>query len=527
MPGPAAGAGIPVAEASSIREIFMFPLAIKRTLPVLCVTLVAHATCAADAPARPNLVVILADDLGYGDLGCYGATKVKTPHMDRLGREGMRFLDAHSPHSVCTPTRYGLLTGRYCWRTWAQSRGVWANDPLLIDTRRLTLPGLLQSAGYRTACVGKWHLGFGSPETPGWDDQNGPDYNRRLAPGPLEVGFDYFFGIPHVGQLPHIYIQNHRVVGLRPDDPLRIVLDPRSRRRTSFRERIGAPPAHRFEGGRSARYRHEDVAVTLTDKAVAWIESQPGEPFFLYFAHRNVHAPLRPHPRFRGTSEIGVYGDFINELDWSVGRVLDALDRRGFAKNTLLIVSSDNGAVQMGHQPADVVDYRGHKANGPWRGQKTEVYEGGHRVPLIARWPGHVAPGSKSNDLVALTDLLATVAELLGETLPDDAGEDSFSFLHVLEGRRPAGAVRRAIVHDSNLGAMAVRQDSWKLITIQGGGGIGWSKNQKNPEKPPGQLYNLADDPAERDNLYEKRPEIVARLTRLLHKIQKSGRSRD
>lgn len=504
----------------------MMQSVLTRLLPVLCLagTIIIPAVA---APSEcPNIIIILADDLGYGDLGCYGATKVKTPNIDRIADEGMRFLDAHSPHSVCTPTRYGLLTGRYSWRTWAKSRCVWSNDPLLIDTQRLTLPKLLKHVGYETACIGKWHLGFGSPQTPGWNNRYGPDYNAKLAPGPLEVGFDYFFGIPHVGQFPHVFIENHRVVGLQADDPLEIVIDPRFHDRDSYLERMNATPAHQFKGGRSARYRHEDLAVTLTEKAVAWIEEQQHEPFFLYFAQRNVHAPLKPNPRFQGSSEIGVYGEFINELDWSVGQILQTLDRRDLAENTLLILSSDNGAVQMGHKPADIVDYQGHKANGPWRGQKTEVYEGGHRVPLIVRWPDRVHAGSTSNQLVALTDLLATTADLLGQKLPDDAGEDSFSFLHALRQGKPTGGVREVIVHDSNQGAMAIRQGPWKLITIQGGGGIGWNADSNIPAEPPGQLYNLALDPAERNNLYEEHPEIVARLTSLLQSIRQSGRSR-
>lgn len=321
-------------------------------------------------------------------------------------------------------------------------------------------------------------------------------------------------------------IENHRVVGLDPNDPMRIVLDPRTRDRASYLERADITPGHKFEGGRAAVYDEEQLAITLTDRATAWLDAQEHEPFFLYFAERNVHAPLKPNARFRGTSKIGVYGDFINELDWSVGQLLDALDRRGFARNTLVILSSDNGAVQMGHKPAQVVDYDGHRANGILRGQKTEAYEGGHRVPLLVRWPGKVAPGAHSGELVALTDVLATVAEMLGTPLPHDAGEDSFSFLHALLKRPAAGPVREAIVHDSNQGQFAVRQGPWKLILCQGGGGIGWSPDQADPTQPPGQLYNVVDDPSEGTNLYAEHPEIVARLTTLLEDIRKSGRSR-
>lgn len=478
--------------------------------------------------ALPNIVIILADDLGYGDVSCYGATKVKTPHIDRLAKEGMRFTDAHSPHSVCTPTRYALLTGRYAWRTWVRHRCVWSDDPLLIDTDRLTLPKLLKSAGYQTACIGKWHLGFGSPDSPGWDTQKGPDYNRPLKPGPLEVGFDYFFGIPHVGQFPHVFIENHRIVGLDPKDPIHIVLDKRNEDRESYRERRNITPWHTFTGGEAARYKHEELAIRLTEEAVDWIERQKHEPFCLYFAQRNVHAPVKPHPRFAGKSEIGAYGDFILELDWSVGEILQALDRKGFTDNTLVLFSSDNGAVQRGHRPAYIVDYNGHKANGPLRGQKTEVYEGGHRVPLVARWPGHIEAGSRSDALVALIDLLATTAVLLGRDLPDGAGPDSFSFLHELIGGKPAGPVRNHLVMSSNddNGYWAMRQGDWKLILGRHGGGSIGPPNPVDETTPAGQLYDLGKDLAETRNLYEEQPAKVQDLTRLLSEMKKHDSSR-
>ena len=485
-------------------------------VPALAAAPGLRAQSAAD---RPNVVVILADDLGYGDLGSYGATRVRTPNIDRLAREGLRFTDGHSPHSVCTPTRYGLLTGRYAWRTWNGSATLWSDDPLLIDTTRLTLPKLLRSAGYQTAIIGKWHLGFGAPGTPGWDDVKGPDYNRALRPGPLEVGFDYFFGIPHVGQYPHVLIENHHVVGLDPADPLQIVLDERWKGRASYLERLGTP-AHQFLGGKAATYQHEELAITLTEKAVEWIEKRDRTPFFLYFAPRNPHSPLRPNARFEGTSEIGVYGDFIHELDWSVGEVLNALERRGLSHNTLVLFSSDNG----GLRPRDVLE-RGHDPNGALAGQKTEVYEGGNRVPLLVRWPARVKPGSESSALVALTDLMATTSEVLGVTLPYDAGEDSFSFLHALLGTPPTRPVRESLVQDGNRGLFGIREGPWKLILGPGGGG-----NQRGPEVRsdtlPAQLYHLAEDPRETRNLYGTRRDVEVRLRALLREIQFSGRSR-
>lgn len=488
--------------------------------------------------SRPNIVFILADDLGYGDLGVYGANKVSTPNVDRLAMEGMQFTNAYSPHSVCTPTRYSLLTGRYAWRTWNGHTTLWSNDPLLIDTARVTLPKILKNVGYSTAIIGKWHLGFGLPNTPGWDNLKGPDYNLPLKPGPLEVGFDYFYGIPHVGQKPHVYIENHQVVGLDNTDSMEIVLDERWLDRPSFIDRVGVP-AHQFTGNEEARYEHEDLAINLTEKAVDYIHDQKqGDPFFLYFAHRNIHGPLRPNDRFKETSEIGIYGDFIHEFDWSVGEILRALEEKGFSENTIIFLSSDNGGVK-NYRPSERVDIQGHYINGPFFGQKTEAYEGGVHVPLLVRWPGVVKPGSTSVKLVALTDVLATLAEFSDYELPWNAGEDSFSFLHELQGKAPSKPVRETIVVDATQGLFGIRKGDWKLITGQGGGGSGWNKEEnirfsshewhypENPNPPPGQLYNLREDPQESQNLYYQYPKIVTELRGTLREVKFSGRSRN
>lgn len=476
---------------------------------------------------KPNVVFILADDLGYGDLSCYGATKVQTPNIDRLAREGRCFTDAHSPASVCTPTRYNLLTGRYAWRTWAKSSCVWSNDPLLIEPDRFTLGDLFKQQGYRTACLGKWHLGFGKPSMAGWDDVLGPDYNRELRPGPLEVGFDYFWGIPHVGQFPHVIIENHHVLGLSSNDPIRILPDKRPGYEKDYlhRPRNGATAALGVEGGKSARYKHEDLAMMLTKRAVNWLGEQSGEePFFLYMAHRNIHGPLRPNKRFKGKSEIGTYGDFIRELDWSVGEVLRALDKNGLAKDTLVLFSSDNGGV-VRYKPTDSASINGHKVNGPLRGQKTDAYEGGHRVPLIARWPGVIPANTEDSSLIALTDVLATFADFFDVQLPDDAGEDSLSFLGALLDRKPRQVTRKAIVNDSYFGVFAIRQYDWKLILSQHGGGAGSQAITHDPNKPAGQLYHLGRDIAESMNEYDKHPDIVRSLTNLLEQYKRTGRS--
>jgi arylsulfatase A-like enzyme len=520
----------------------------------------SHAAESPKTAAKPNIIFILADDLGYGDLSCYGATKVKTPNIDRLAREGMRFTDAHSPASVCTPSRYNLITGRYCWRTWAGHGTIWANDPLLIDDGRLTLASLLKSAGYFTGCVGKWHLGFGRPGTPGWDEMLGPDFNGELRPGPLDVGFDYFYGMPAVGQHPNIFIDGRRVAGLDPHDPIHFINDPRPEYRVPYQERPRTSPTNlQMASGKSAEYVFEDAALRLTEKAVGFIEQHRAEPFFLYFAHRNIHAPLKPNKRFAGTSEIGVYGDFIDELDWSIGEVLATLDRLGLTENTLVFFSSDNGGVKA-YRRIDHAEISGHRINGPLRGQKTEVYEGGHREPFLVRWPGHVKAGSESRSLIALTDVLATCADLFSLPLPHDGAEDSISFAPVLLGGPDAAGGRQSLVNDSMMGMFSIREGPWKLILGQGGGGsyaqepAPRSASNKarppvqlvdidddgggffaegveppedaNPAEPPGQLYNLDDDLGEAKNLYLEKPEIVARLSALLEKIRKDGRSR-
>ena len=528
----------------------------KHTFVLLAALLITPlgALGAAEAPkpqGKPNIVFILADDLGYGDLGCYGATKVKTPNIDRLAREGMRFTDAHSPASVCTPSRYNLITGRYCWRTWAGHGTIWANDPLLIDDGRLTVASLLKSAGYFTGIVGKWHLGFGRPGTPGWDDMLGPDFNGELKPGPLDVGFDYFYGMPAVGQHPNIFIENRRVVGLDPIDPIRFINDPRPEYRVDYLHRPRTLPTNlQMASGKSAEYVFEDAAIRLTDKAVAFIEQHRSQPFFLYLAHRNIHQPLKPNARFKGTSEIGVYGDYIDELDWSVGEVLDTLDRLNLSDNTLVFFSSDNGAVVSAKRHIDHPQIKGHLVNGPLRGQKTEVYEGGHREPFIARWPGRIKAASTSKQLIALTDVVATYADLLGLSLPHDGAEDSISFAPVLLGAPQTAGTRQSLVNDSVMGLFSIREGPWKLIAGRGGGG-GSEKSGpesasdeeagpglvKEPERnipataptaaePPGQLYNLDDDLGETKNLYNEKPELVQRLTTLLEKIKNDGRSR-
>ncbi|GAB5405856.1 MAG: hypothetical protein Aurels2KO_40870 [Aureliella sp.] len=473
------------------------------------------------AASPPNVIIILADDLGYGDLGCYGNELVPTPNMDSLARHGRRFTNAYSPSSVCSPSRYNLMTGRYAWRTWLKSGTIWAYDPLVIEPDRFTLADLFKAQQYRTALIGKWHLGFGDRSLPGWSDDVGPDYNGKLSPGPNDVGFDYFWGFPHVGQKPHVLIENDRVLGLDPSDPLRILPDPRPEYRLNYlsRSRVGAARLG-VEGGGQARYQHNELSDVLTKRAVEYIRDQSAEqPFFLCLAHRNVHGPLIPAARFAGKSQIGTYGDFLMELDESVGKVLQAVEQQGLASNTLVLLTSDNGGV-VEYRPLDHPTIRGHSPNGSLRGQKTSVYEGGVRVPLLARWPGVIEGGTQDDSLVALTDLLATFADYFESPLPPDAGEDSFSFLGPLVGKESEESSpsekRTSVICDSFTGMMAIRLGPWKLIQSQNGGGAGTQEIAPQQDLPPAQLFHLDDDPTEATNLYETRSDVVARLTQEL-----------
>lgn len=492
--------------SSISRMVFVFRF---HLIAVLLVGVLLSSGCtpaAEDAP--PNIVLILADDLGYGDLGSYNPdSKIPTPHLDRLAAEGIRFTDAHSPSAVCTPTRYGLLTGRYSWRTSLTSGVLWGYSPLLIDTSRVTLPSLLQTRGYATAGVGKWHLGLGAAEP--------TDYTQPLRPGPLDVGFDQYFGIPaSLDMVPYVYIENGRVEALPTDS-------------------IGPSEMRRHGGGGFWRggpiapdFRHIDVLPRFTEEAVAYLEERaiaPETPFFLYLPLSAPHTPWLPTPAFEGRSGAGPYGDFAAQVDSTVGAVLASLDRLGLAETTLLIVTSDNGAHWL---PDDIAQYD-HRANGPWRGQKADIHEGGHRVPFLARWPGRIPAGAVSDAVLSQTDLLATLAAAVGTEVPDGAGEDSYNLLPALLGEAPATPSRDAIVHHSLDGMFAIRQGPWKLIEGRGSGGFTPPRRiEPAPGEPAGQLYNLADDPAETTNRYAEHPEIVERLQTLLDQIRDQGTSR-
>jgi arylsulfatase A len=486
-------------------------------LGALIVGLLGGMTSLAGAAEdRPNIVYILADDLGYGDVRCLNAgSKIATPNIDRLAERGMTFTDAHSGSAVCTPTRYGILTGRYAWRSRLKAGVLGGYSPHLIEPGRMTVASLLKGHGYRTACVGKWHLGldwptsrparFGDAVEPG-GDVRAVDYSRPIANGPTALGFDEFFGISaSLDMPPYIYIRGDRTVGLP----------------TAERTYIRKGPAH--EG-----FEAVDVLPTLASKAIEFIDGrgQTGgvRPFFLYLALTAPHTPIVPTSSFRDRSGLGPYGDFVVQVDDAVGRVLEALRRNGVEGRTLVFFASDNGCA-----PAagfDELVRRGHHPSGPFRGHKADIYEGGHRVPFLARWPGKVRAGSSCDDTIGLTDLIATCAAIVGATLPDDAGEDSVSILPDLLGTG-RGPVHEAVVHHSVDGSFAIRQGAWKLALCPGSGG--WSPPRPGrPESeglPPVQLYDLSRDVGERHNIQAEHPEIVARLTKLLERYVADGRS--
>ncbi|CAN5382844.1 arylsulfatase [soil metagenome] len=444
----------------------------------------SSAMSAAEPPSRPNVLLILADDLGYGDVRCLNPDrgKIRTPHLDKLAAQGMTFTDTHGGSSVCTPTRYGLLTGRYAWRSRLQ-RGVLDNyvEPLIAKDR-LTLPRLLQVEQYHTGCIGKWHLGFTIAER---GKDNGKKEKLEGAPvgsvttdGPTTRGFDHFLGFHHARMMKSVF-ENDRVTRLV--EPV-------------------------------------DMLPLLAKQASGYVADRvkTGKPFFLYLPLSSPHTPIVPSKEWKGRSGLGDYGDFVMETDWVVGEVLAAIDKAGVAENTLVVFTSDNGCSPAAGTVA--LEKAVHFASAGFRGYKADIWDGGHRVPFFVRWPGQVKPGSRSDRLICLTDLFATFAEVVGVKFPDTAGEDSVSFLPDHLGK-PANP-RVAIVHHSIEGRFAVRDGQWKLCQCAGSGG--WSKGS-GTDSP--QLYDMAADPGETKNLAAEQSETVARLTKQLELFVANGRS--
>jgi arylsulfatase A len=462
--------------------------------------------------SSPNIVFIMADDMGYGDLGCYGATKIRTPHMDRLASEGIRFTDAHSSAAVCTPSRYSVLTGRYCWRSRLKRWVLWGFEPPLIEPERLTVARMLKKQGYATAAVGKWHLGLGwatvDGESPTADGRN-VDYALPVQGGPLQLGFDTCFCITgSLDMAPYCFIEDDHSLGIPAVDK-----DPYL-------------PQQR-EGLMVPGWRDDLVDVRFTERAVSFIdqhaEQRPSQPFFLYLTPSAPHRPCVPPGFMQGASEAGERGDMVALVDWMVGQIDGALARHDLQERTLVIVTSDNGARLTNY---DGRDY-GHKSNGDLRGQKADIWDGGHCEPFIARWPGRIAPGTDTDQLTCLSDLMATCADILGVGLPVDAGQDSYSFLPALTAAPASGPARDALVHHSGEGMFSLRKGRWKLIRGLGSGGFSEPKHvEPVPGGPQGQLYDMKGDWQETDNAWLAHPMVVEELSHLLDEVQSQGFSR-
>jgi arylsulfatase A len=490
---------------------------------------------AADEP--PNVVLIFADDLGYGDLGCYGATKVQTPNIDKLAAEGRRFTDAHSVSAVCTPSRYALLTGQYPVRA-SGGKGVWGpapvTSPLIVDTEKTTIADVFKNKGYATAAFGKWHLGF----------KNGPnDWRVPLSPGPLDLGFDYYFGMPVVNSAPpYVYVENDRIVGGDANDPL-VHVGNKVKDTTPI---TPIPPEaaqrspNQFQGAKVAHevFNDYEVGTTLAKRSVEWIGQRKDGPFFLYLATTNIHHPFTPAKRFQGTSQCGLYGDSIHELDWIVGEIMTCLKDNGLSDNTLVILTSDNGGMfNLGGQAAFAA---GHRQNADFLGFKFGVWEGGHRVPMIVRWPGKVKAGTTSNQLIGNVDMLSTFAAVTGQQLEKAQQVDSINMLSAFVDE-PENQLRDHLLlapHDS--AHLSIRKGKWMYIPARGSGGFGGKKpgdhtfggppavsfvgsinsdiedGKIKADAPPAQLYDLEADVNQTRNVFKEHPKVVEELASLL-----------
>lgn len=489
----------------------------------------ASVVRAADAPQHPNIVFILSDDLGYGDIGCYGGTQIKTPNIDKLAEGGLKFADAHSSASTCTPSRYSIMTGQYAFRK--KGTGILPGDAnLIVPPGSQTLPAMLQKAGYTTGAVGKWHLGLGDKPI---------DWNTAVAPGPNEIGFTWCFIMPATGdRVPCVFMENHNVVNLDPKDPLEV----------SYKQKVGNEPTGKehpellkmkfshghdgtiidgisrigwMAGGHSARWVDEKIAQTLTDQATAFIEKNKDHPFFLYFATHDIHVPHAPDTEFAGKSACGIRGDTIEQLDWSVGQVMQTLAKLNLTENTLVIFSSDNGpVVDDGYADGSVEHLNGHKPAGALRGGKYSIYEGGTRIPFITSWATHIKPGT-SDALVCQVDLLASFASMAGQSLEKDAGPDSFNVLPAILGESQDG---RSTLLEHSGGQVALRNGPWKFVPMARPNGYRARNGAAIPPHP--ELYNLTDDLSETRNLAADQPDRVKQMREQLQKEREEGRTR-
>lgn len=468
-------------------------------------------------PDRPNIVIILADDFGVGDIQAhYPQNKIATPYLDRLVQEGMSFTDAHSGSAVCTPTRYGLLTGRYCWRTPLQEWVLACYEPPLIGADEMTLPKLLKQEGYHTACVGKWHLGWEWPglnpsrmeEVPNGLKNETWYFDQPIREGPTTRGFDYYFGTHVPNFPPFTFIENDRIV----EQPTAVY---------EYDSTEGVVMPRTFDGAPIAPgWQFDQILPTLTDRAVSYIHQQADEqePFFLYFSMTSPHEPVVPFEAFKGKSGIAAIADFVMETDWSAGKVIQALEDAGVAENTLVIFTADNGHSH--YTGWDTLINAGHYPSGEYRGHKGDIWEGGHRVPFVVRWPGKVTGGTQNQQLVCLTDIFATLAETLGQKLPDQVAVDSYSFLPVLTGKSNAG-LREGIVHHSVHGEFAYREGPWKIVFQMPESTRGASRGKETLVG----LYNFENDKGEANDISVEHPEMVSKLTTTLDQVVANGRS--
>ena len=463
---------------------------------------------------KPNIIFIMADDMGYGDLGCYGAEKIPTPNMDSIAENGVKFTDAHSSSAVCTPSRYSVMAGRYCWRTWLKRWVLGGFGAPLIEPGRETVASMLKKNDYTTFAVGKWHMGLN------WKKQGGGpllepgeygtlsgkqldgfdvDYSQAIEGGPVDLGFDRFWGISgSLDMPPYCFIEDRHTVGIP--------------------EREKKPyAAQQRRGMMTEGWQDDQCDVVFSQKAKEYISehvnSRPDKPFFLYMTPAAPHRPCVPPDFIKGRSQAGARGDAVCLVDWMVGEVLGSLRELNIEDNTLVIVTSDNGARATCYNGKDY----GHRSNGDWRGQKADIWEGGHREPFVAQWPARVKAGSECSQTICLMDLIATCAEITGTEIPDGMAEDSKSFLSYLDNPETDTRVRDSLIHHSGDGMFSIRQDNWKLVIGLGSGGFTEPKHEEaQPGGPEGQLYDLSKDPAETSNLYNEKPEIVEQMKRLL-----------
>lgn len=495
---------------------------------------------AEDVEQPPNIIVIMADDLGFGDLSCYGAKTFQTPNIDALAAGGQRFTSGYCSASTCTPTRYSFLTGNYAFRK--PGTGIAPpNGHLTIDEESTTLPDLMKAAGYQTAVIGKWHLGLG-------EKGKGPNWNGSIKPGPAEIGFDYNFLLPTTNdRVPQVYLEGDRVLNLDPADPLWVSgkkkPSPDHPTGKTHRDTLTMDWHHGhngtihngisrigfYTGGHAARYRDEDLADKWAEKSREWITANKDNPFFLFFASHDIHVPRIPHERFQGKTPHGFRGDSILQLDWNVGQLMETLADNGLTEKTLIIFCSDNGPVMNDGYFDEAIEKLGeHKAAGPYKGGKYSLYEGGTRTPFITYWKGQI-PAGVSEEVVCTVDLAHSLAQLTKSPLPDEACIDSFNVLDALLGKEGAQGRDSLVVQDNGgRQKFGYRKGDWKLVSHPNKKAFNTQYNQtlRQTPVPKHQLYNLKTDPSEKKNLAQSKPEILAEMIAELEKIRKDGRTR-